>query len=162
MRCGQSPFSILFQWKPEFEMLNLIEYFITDELWNQLFNCHFSSKLSLYFFYIFLQLWGHQQILSCHNFAYLCNNVTKSLVPYLILECDVIYGRSKEPVLLPFLNSLQIDHFGFVNQETFKQRILINDSYWDAGKQGPIFFYTGNEGDIEAFAQNSVSSLSSQ
>ncbi len=58
--------------------------------------------------------------------------------------------------------SFQIDHFAFVNQGTFKQRILINDSYWDAGKQGPIFFYTGNEGDIEAFAQNSVSSSSFQ
>lgn len=31
-------------------------------------------------------------------------------------------------------------------------RYLYNDSYWD--KQGPIFFYTGNEGDIEIFAQN--------
>lgn len=49
----------------------------------------------------------------------------------------------------------KVDHFNFVNTDIFKQRILINDSYWDAGKQGPIFFYTGNEGDIEAFAQNS-------
>ena len=52
----------------------------------------------------------------------------------------------------------QIDHFSFVTQGTFRQRILINDSYWDSAKQGPIFFYTGNEGDIEAFAQNSVTS----
>ena len=50
---------------------------------------------------------------------------------------------------------LQVDHFNFVNDQFFKQRYLINDTYWDKTRGGPIFFYTGNEGDIEAFAQNS-------
>ncbi|RYY34691.1 hypothetical protein EON62_03065, partial [archaeon] len=36
---------------------------------------------------------------------------------------------------------------------TWQQRYLINDTYWDA-PNGPIFFYTGNEGDITLFAQN--------
>lgn len=31
-------------------------------------------------------------------------------------------------------------------------RYLRNDSYYSTG--GPIFFYTGNEGDINDFAQN--------
>ena len=52
---------------------------------------------------------------------------------------------------------LQVDHFNFIRNDFFKQRYLINDTYWDQARSGPIFFYTGNEGDIEAFAQNSVS-----
>ena len=51
--------------------------------------------------------------------------------------------------------TFQIDHFNFVENGYFKQRYLINDTYWDKTRSGPIFFYTGNEGDIEAFAQNS-------
>ena len=49
----------------------------------------------------------------------------------------------------------RVDHFNFANDDMFEQRYLINDTWWDH-QEGPIFFYTGNEGDIEAFAQNSV------
>ncbi|KAI9562235.1 hypothetical protein GHT06_013200 [Daphnia sinensis] len=47
----------------------------------------------------------------------------------------------------------QVDHFSFANQDTYAQRYLVNSTYWKRGG-GPIFFYTGNEGDIEWFAQN--------
>jgi len=51
-----------------------------------------------------------------------------------------------------------VDHFGFSTSEaTFKQYYLINDTWWNKDKNGPIFFYTGNEGKIEDFAENSVS-----
>ncbi|XP_070800156.1 lysosomal Pro-X carboxypeptidase [Pituophis catenifer annectens] len=47
----------------------------------------------------------------------------------------------------------KIDHFGFAEDRTFKQRYLIADQHWkkDAGS---ILFYTGNEGDIAWFANN--------
>jgi len=52
----------------------------------------------------------------------------------------------------------QVDHFSFGNSSKFLQRYLVNDTHWEAAKDerdgGPIFFYTGNEGDIEAFAEN--------
>jgi lysosomal Pro-X carboxypeptidase len=50
-----------------------------------------------------------------------------------------------------------LDHYTFRPQsyKTFQQRYLINDKYWGgAEKNAPIFLYTGNEGDIEWFAQN--------
>ncbi|KAG4913560.1 hypothetical protein JHK82_054147 [Glycine max] len=50
-----------------------------------------------------------------------------------------------------------LDHFNYNPQsyQTFQQRYLINDTYWGGDKSNaPIFFYTGNEGDIEWFAQN--------
>lgn len=46
-----------------------------------------------------------------------------------------------------------MDHFSFSVTSTFKMRYLINDT-WQEGKDAPIFFYTGNEGNIEVFAEN--------
>eukprot|EP00092_Neocalanus_flemingeri_P085462 GFUD01107551.1.p1 GENE.GFUD01107551.1~~GFUD01107551.1.p1 ORF type:complete len:207 (+),score=68.14 GFUD01107551.1:53-673(+) len=47
-----------------------------------------------------------------------------------------------------------LDHFTFTTQKQFRQKYLVNDTFWDSSG-GPIFFYTGNEGDIEAFTENS-------
>lgn len=50
-----------------------------------------------------------------------------------------------------------LDHFNYNPQSYYKfqQRYLINDTYWGgAKKNAPIFVYTGNEGDIEWFTQN--------
>ncbi|XP_044272767.1 lysosomal Pro-X carboxypeptidase-like [Tribolium madens] len=45
-----------------------------------------------------------------------------------------------------------LDHFSFTTKTTFKLKYLINDTFWT--NDGPIFFYTGNEGTIENFAEN--------
>ncbi|KAJ8768306.1 hypothetical protein K2173_021246 [Erythroxylum novogranatense] len=47
-----------------------------------------------------------------------------------------------------------LDHFTFQQSSSkiFYQKYLINNRYWQKG--GPIFVYTGNEGDIEWFAAN--------
>ncbi|EXB54615.1 Lysosomal Pro-X carboxypeptidase [Morus notabilis] len=50
-----------------------------------------------------------------------------------------------------------LDHFNFYpkSYQTFQQRYLINDTFWGgATANAPIFVYTGNEGDIEWFTQN--------
>ena len=48
---------------------------------------------------------------------------------------------------------MPVDHFSFAIKDTFKLRYLMNNT-WQKGNNAPIFFYTGNEGDIEGFAQN--------
>jgi len=48
-----------------------------------------------------------------------------------------------------------LDHFTFTTDAKFPQKYLYNDTWWDKDGKGPIFFYTGNEGTIEAFTENS-------
>jgi hypothetical protein len=38
----------------------------------------------------------------------------------------------------------KVDHFGFVNMDTYEERYTLNTDHWESGK--PIFFYAGNEG----------------
>ncbi|XP_063301035.1 lysosomal Pro-X carboxypeptidase [Pelobates fuscus] len=47
----------------------------------------------------------------------------------------------------------KIDHFGFSEDASFKQRYLVSDCHWRK-PAGPILFYTGNEGDITLFCNN--------
>ncbi|KAK9889368.1 hypothetical protein WA026_004644 [Henosepilachna vigintioctopunctata] len=61
------------------------------------------------------------------------------------IECKYTFDTKYADVL--------IDHFSYTSNKTFKLRYLVNETFWTAN--GPIFFYTGNEGDIELFAQNS-------
>ncbi|ALC38629.1 CG2493 [Drosophila busckii] len=52
--------------------------------------------------------------------------------------------------------TVPLDHYSFLSNTSFNIRYLYNDSYVDkTNPDAPIFFYTGNEGDIEWFAQNS-------
>jgi hypothetical protein len=48
----------------------------------------------------------------------------------------------------------RVDHFNGSNWDTYEMRYLINAQYYNAS-QGPILFYTGNEGGIWAFYNNS-------
>ncbi|KAK1288777.1 putative serine protease EDA2 [Acorus calamus] len=48
-----------------------------------------------------------------------------------------------------------LDHFTYTpkSYKTFQQKYLLNSNHWDS-LSGPVFVYTGNEGDIEWFAYN--------
>ena len=59
----------------------------------------------------------------------------------------------------------ELDHFTFTPNASavFYQKYLVNDTFWKRSTghgngsetaAGPIFVYTGNEGDIEWFATN--------
>ena len=68
----------------------------------------------------------------------------------------------KRPTYDTFWIEQQLDHFKFNNNATYKQRYLMNDKYWTNATStyfknlpgdcpGPILFYSGNEGPIDAF-----------
>ncbi|XP_030009006.1 lysosomal Pro-X carboxypeptidase [Sphaeramia orbicularis] len=68
------------------------------------------------------------------------------------------FGERSTPSETPisyetFYFDQKIDHFGFLEDGTFKQRYLVSDKHWHQSG-GPILFYTGNEGDITWFCNN--------
>ncbi|XP_061133680.1 dipeptidyl peptidase 2 isoform X4 [Syngnathus typhle] len=76
-----------------------------------------------------------------------------------------IHRYQTQPLFKEKYFAQRLDHFNFnsMGNGTFFQRYLINDKYWKIG-YGPVFFYTGNEGDIWVFALNSgfLSELAAQ
>ena len=49
----------------------------------------------------------------------------------------------------------RVDHFSFSNSDTFQQRYLVNDKFWNVDG-GPIFYFVGCEGPIDTSAGHSV------
>lgn len=70
------------------------------------------------------------------------------------IQITVAYWPPPYEYATKWFDGMPVDHFSFdQNNKTFSMRYLINDTYFDA-KDGPIFFYCGNEGDITLFANN--------
>lgn len=76
----------------------------------------------------------------------------------LLIFVTTVWGRLRDPspygYRIEWFQNMPIDHFSFVDNRTFTMRYLVNDTFFT--KDGPIFFYCGNEGGIETFAQNTV------
>uniref|UniRef100_A0ACD5ZSF5 Uncharacterized protein n=1 Tax=Avena sativa TaxID=4498 RepID=A0ACD5ZSF5_AVESA len=70
-------------------------------------------------------------------------------------------AAAKQPFTAHFFPQ-ELDHFTFTpnSSRVFAQKYLLNDTFWrkpnctGAASAGPLFVYTGNEGDIEWFATN--------
>ena len=77
----------------------------------------------------------------------------EELVLVLIVVCAGGYCSAEIPASCEIRHFQQrVDHFDFQNSKTFAQRYVFCGERF--GNGGPIFFYTGNEGDILVFANN--------
>lgn len=72
------------------------------------------------------------------------------------MAADKSSAAGDVPPYQTYYFDMPLDHFGFfpTNPPTFKLRYLICNSFWDHKSTSPIFFYTGNEGDITMFYSN--------
>ncbi|XP_055926589.1 lysosomal Pro-X carboxypeptidase-like isoform X2 [Argiope bruennichi] len=77
------------------------------------------------------------------------------MLKFFILLCSTLFLRCTCNLLeyeeLYFTQ--QVDHFGFTTNKTYEQRYLANYKYYNP-VNGSIFFYTGNEGVIDVFVNN--------
>ncbi|XP_025411982.1 lysosomal Pro-X carboxypeptidase-like isoform X1 [Sipha flava] len=69
------------------------------------------------------------------------------LAAVAVHSADADYAYKTDYLTVP------VDHFSYRNNDTFLMKYLYQDTYWER-KNGPIFFYTGNEGSIESFCKN--------
>lgn len=100
-------------------------------------------------------------LLSVLGFTFTFAHITPTfpspaLSPELRLNLDSASSAKNGLYRTKFFTQI-LDHFDFTprSYQTFQQRYLINDTHWGgAKKKAPIFVYTGNEGNIEWFTQN--------
>nr|XP_039263867.1 lysosomal Pro-X carboxypeptidase-like [Styela clava] len=87
--------------------------------------------------------------------------IAKSIL-YFMFICVLWQSASSMQYVGPNLNysypqtkyfTQKMDHFNPTIDSTYEQRYLISQEYWNKDG-GPIFFYTGNEGDITLFVNN--------
>ncbi|CAD5216733.1 unnamed protein product [Bursaphelenchus okinawaensis] len=71
--------------------------------------------------------------------------------PLTLIDQNAINGEDKYSWAEERLD-VPVDHFSFADTREFELRYFINLTHYQPG--GPIFFYTGNEGKLEVFAQN--------
>ena len=77
------------------------------------------------------------------------------LLLFVFLSLDSIYGQlTTAPTPTIDWYSQTLDHFAFQPHSEWKQRYLWTDQYYDSSRQGVLLFYTGNEGDIVMFWNN--------
>ncbi|XP_069825819.1 lysosomal Pro-X carboxypeptidase-like [Dendropsophus ebraccatus] len=72
---------------------------------------------------------------------------------FLLLSCIAGSVVQSDPTYETFYFDQKIDHFGFFEDSTYRQRYLVSDTHWRK-PGGPILFYTGNEADITVFCSN--------
>lgn len=78
---------------------------------------------------------------------------TSRILAFVLLAAWASVGLAQNYSYTTHFYRQPVDHFAFYNQDHFLQRYLVNDDSWE-GNNGPIFFYTGNEGDIVMFLEN--------
>jgi len=92
--------------------------------------------------------------------------VLSILVVFTVLECEAKLPFKRSPTAKSkrqlsddetpyntYYYNQTLDHFDYNTKPLyFSQRYLVSDLYWDG--KGPILFYTGNEGDITSFWNN--------
>jgi len=91
----------------------------------------------------------------------MCKYLVLTLIHVIFVSSGHIFHTSVEHVSPSSIKKVYdvkwfnqtLDHFTFTTNMKFRQKYLVNDTYWNSNG-GPIFFYTGNEGNIESFAEN--------
>lgn len=99
---------------------------------------------------------------SASNLITICNSLPIPLMtPLQSLKQKDATSNSKQSNKSLFTTHYfpqELDHFTFQPKSfnLFYQKYLMNSTHWDKGPvhHGPIFVYTGNEGNIEWFAEN--------
>ncbi|KAM7254664.1 hypothetical protein ACFE04_019905 [Oxalis oulophora] len=102
--------------------------------------------------FLYFSSYYHSQAKIIPRFPSSTNNIIKQET-----EFSTSLAKTKKlPYKTKYFTQI-LDHFNYNPQsyQKFQQRYLINDTFWGGAKHNaPIFVYTGNEGDIEWFTQN--------